>query len=269
MGLFDRRSNQTTAEVAASVGQSSGNPKGVQRSVTLVKGDSSAVDRATVDSAGSISLTKKFDKAGISLSKRSLTGIRAEAVLILDHSGSMTGDYRSGLVQTVVERALGFALQIDTDGKIPVIPFDSKVHKTVSVDLNNFSDIVDKKIYKPREMGGTVLAPALQKVIDMAKETDTMIFLIVVTDDSPNDREQVTELLKASAGYPLFVKVLCMVDSAYWEKLDDLKKGRLLDNLDAKKVTNIRELSDLEFADVMTDEYDVWIKDATDAGVLV
>jgi vWA found in TerF C terminus len=58
-------------------------------------------------------LVKRADKAGISLSKRGLDGIRAQAVMILDHSGSMHADYANGTVQTLVERALGFALQIE------------------------------------------------------------------------------------------------------------------------------------------------------------
>lgn len=104
--MFGRnRSTDTPSTVAAPA-----------RSVSLVKDPAGApaVDLDTL--TGHVDLTKRAQKAGISLSKRNLAGIRAQAVLILDHSGSMRDDYRSGTVQTLVERALGFALQIDVDG---------------------------------------------------------------------------------------------------------------------------------------------------------
>jgi hypothetical protein len=198
-----------------------------------------------------------------------LDGIRAEAVMILDHSGSMYEGYQGGMVQTLVDRALGFALQIDVDGKIPVIPFDSRLWPTVDVSLENYFGVVDREIFKPNHMGGTTLAPALEVVLQMAKETTSPIFLIIVTDDSPGDRDRVTALLKELKLYPVFVKVLSLIDAHYWNKMDDLVVRGRVDNIDAKQVLDPIGINDLPFADLMTDEWSSWIAEAKSAGILV
>ncbi|WP_280412584.1 VWA domain-containing protein [Nocardia asiatica] len=262
MGLFSRNPSQSTAALATEYAAA-------PRTVRLVKGNGPAVSRANVQNAGGVDLLKKFDKAGISLSKAGLDGIRAEAVLILDHSGSMHYGYRSGMVQTLVDRALAVALQIDGDGKIPVIPFDTKVWPTVDVTLSNYQDVVNREIFRPNQMGGTYLARALQIVADMAKTATSPLFVVIVTDDDPSDRPAVVQLLKQLKRYAVFVKVLTLVDAPFWDSMDDLDVPGLVDNLDAKRVHDPAGMSDLAFADVMVDEWHSWVQAATRAGILV
>lgn len=261
MGIFARNRGQSTAELAAEYAAA-------PRTVTLTKGSGPAVDRATVEQRGGIDLTKKFDKAGISLSKAGLDGIRAEAVMILDHSGSMSYGYQNGMVQTLVDRALAFALQIDGDGSIPVVPFDSRLWPTVDVNLGNFADVVNRKVFRPSEMGGTLLAPALRLVLEMAKAAESPLYVVIVTDDDPHDRAEVVRLLKDLKRYAVFVKVLTLVPAPFWDSMDDLDVPGLVDNLDAKRVQNPAAMTDLAFADVMVDEWQSWVAAATTAGIL-
>jgi hypothetical protein len=238
--------------------------------ISLVK-DPTGAPAVDITNLGSdhIDLAKRAQKAGISLSKRGLGGIRAQAVLILDHSGSMRNDYKNGTVQTLVERALWFALQVDVDGEIPVIPFDTKVKKTVPVNLRNYQGIVDSEIFKRRDMGTTDLAAALDVLKEMAEKTDAPIFAIIVTDGSPNNRPATTKIVCELADYPVFLKFLAIQPVDYLQELDDLDSSkRRVDNADAKFVTNPAVMSDLEFADAMVDEWDTWIKAATEAGII-
>jgi hypothetical protein len=240
------------------------------KTISLVKDPTgaAAVDITNLGSAH-VDLAKRAQKAGISLSKRGLGGIRAQAVLILDHSGSMRNDYKNGTVQMLVERALGFALQVDVDGEIPVIPFDTKVKKTVPVNLRNYQGIVDSEIFKRRDMGTTDLAAALDVLKEMATKTDAPIFAIIVTDGSPNNRRATTKIVCELADYPVFLKFLAIQPVDYLQELDDLDSSkRRVDNADAKFVTNPAAMSDLEFADAMVDEWDTWIKAATEAGII-
>ncbi|WP_043654535.1 VWA domain-containing protein [Nocardia thailandica] len=261
MGIFTRTRPQATAEVAASV-------QAAARTVTLTKGTGPAVSRTTVAAAG-VDLAKKFDKAGISLSKAGLDGVRAEAAMILDHSYSMDSGYRRGMVQQLVDRALAFALQIDGDGRIPVIPFDSRVWPTVEVTLDNYAGVVDRDIFRPNQMGGTYLAAALEVVLDMAKTTTAPLYVVIVTDDDPTDRPQVTRILQELKRYPVFVKVLTLVNAPYWDSMDDLEVPGLIDNLDAKQILDPAGITDLAFADAMVDEWHTWVQAATAAGILV
>lgn len=243
----------------------------VAHSVSLVKDPNGApaVDLEKLDQSGHVDLTKRARKAGISLSKRDLAGIRAQAVLILDHSGSMHNDYKSGVVQILVERALGFALQIDLDGVIPVIAFDSRVWPTVEVGVHNYQGVVDRDIWHRNAMGSTDLAAALTELRDMVEATDAPVFAIIVTDGAPNSKPATTKLVCELAGYPVFLKFLAIQPVDYLQDLDDLDSSkRLLDNCDAKFLPDPAAMSDLAFADAMVDEWDTWITAAQRAGVL-
>lgn len=224
------------------------------------------------------SLVKRAEKAGISLSKRGLDGVRAQAVVILDHSGSMFQDYASGTVQTLVERALGFALQIDVDGVVPVIPFDHDVRPSIDVGVHNYAGVVDRDIWQRGSMGSTNLAGALDALKGMAEKTDAPIFAIVICDGSPNSKPATTKVVCELAEYPVFLKFLAIKPVDYLQDLDDLPSGstgmfrrgasRLLDNVDSKFIPDPAGMSDLAFADAMVDEWDTWISAATTAGVL-
>jgi von Willebrand factor type A domain. len=248
--------------------------KKAARTVTLVKdpNGTSAVNLSKVREAGHIDLAKKADKAGISLNKRGLEGIRAQAFLVLDYSYSMLDDYRNGNVQTLVERALGFALQIDLDGEVPVIPFASQALPTIAVNLNNYQGVVDRELVQKHRMGSTDLAGGLQVVLDAAKTTDSPIFCIVVTDGAPDSKPAAVKVVAEMSKYPVFIKFLALNEIEFLRKLDDDMAGKsLIDNVDTKFSSGDLDLlggTDLKFADAMTDEWDTWIKAAFTAGVL-
>jgi vWA found in TerF C terminus len=242
----------------------------IRKTISLVKDPSGApaVDLSKLGD-GSVNLVKRAQKAGISLAKRDLAGIRAQAVLVLDHSGSMRSDYRDGTVQTLVERALGFALQIDVDGTIPVIAFDSRVWPAVDVTVDNYQGVVDREVWHRKAMGTTNLAAALDEVEKIAVNSDGPVFAVVVTDGAPNSRPAATRAVCRLASYPVFVKFLAIRPVDYLQTLDDLDGSkRLLDNVDAKFLPDPGGMSDLAFADAMVDEWDTWIAAATAAGVL-
>lgn len=246
----------------------------VARTVNLTKDPAGApaVNLTKVRDGGHLDLAKRAEKSGIALGKRGLAGIRAQALLVLDHSGSMYQDYASGAVQTLVERALGFSLQIDVDGTVPVIPFDSRILPTVNVGVDNYAGVVDREIWRGRDMSSTNLAAALRVVKREAEHTQTPIFCTVVTDGEPDNRPDTTNIVCDLSRYPVFVKFLALKPVAYLNELDDLDGSkRLLDNVDAKPSTadlDLLSCSDLQFADAMADEWDSWIVAAQKAGVL-
>lgn len=267
MGIFGNNKSKTTQQVADETGRRTGIGNAPSRSVSLVKQVGPANDRNNVENRGGVDLAKKFDKAGVSLSKRGLDGIRAEAIMLLDHSASMDYDYQTGTVQTLVERALGFALQIDTDGTIPVIRFDSGVRNAINVHIDNYRSITQTKLYERNKMGSTNLTAALDELLKIAKTTTAPIFAIIITDGQPNDKVTATQRVRELAGYPVFLKFLAIKPVRYLQELDDMGR-RLIDNADAKYIPEPDTMSDLAFADAMTDEFDTWITAAQTAGVL-
>lgn len=229
----------------------------------------SAVSLDEIESKGGISLRKKTEAVGISLKKKNINGIRAQVVLLLDHSGSMYSDYENGQVQLLTERFLAFGLQVDEDGTIPVIPFDFSAKSAIDVNLSNFSNIVKEKIYKPREMGTTNLTDALKELKKIVETSDSPVYCGIITDGQPDDTNSTTQLIKELSQYPVFIKFLAIQKVAYLQDLDDLSDSeRLLDNVDSKFFGNVSSVSDEDFADAMADEWDSWTKKATEKGVL-
>jgi hypothetical protein len=186
-------------------------------------------------------------------------------------------DYSNGNVQRLVERALGYAFQLDSDGQIPVLAFDGDLWPAVIVDQSNYVGIVESAIWHPKKMGRTRYGPVLKDLLKEAESTSEPIFAIIVTDGSPNDRAQATRLVIELARYPVQIKFLAIREVDYLAELDDLEERhpgmRLLDNVDAKFFDGIDcpllgDITDLQFADAMADELDTWVADATAKGVL-
>ena len=282
MGFLDRFKKSSPA-AAESPGYSAATPPsaavninpGPARRVPLRVGNAPAVDRTTVEQAAKaislakpdgISLTKAYDRVGVSLSKRDLTGIRAEAVLLLDHSGSMYGDYRNGNVHNLVLRSLAFALQIDADGKIPVIRFDSRPRPPVEVTMSNAANIMDH-LYDRDQMGSTDLTGALEMLREIAQDTDAPIFALVITDGQPNNASTATKLVTDLARYPVFLKFIAIDQVPYLEHLDEMP-GRLVDNANAQFIPRPAAISDADFAEKAVVEWDLWVKAALAAGIL-
>ena len=231
-----------------------------------------AVNLDKVAAAGHVNLAKTAGVVGVSLRKRGLAGMRGRVIVVLDHSGSMHSDYRSGVVQQLLLRTLAFGLQIDTDGSIEVVPFDSRVWPTVVVDTGNHQRVVEKSIWHPNDMGRTDLAAALDNVRRLAEKTDEPIVCVVITDGNPDSKPEATRVVCDLARYPVFLKFLAIRDVPYLQELDDLEQvkpgARLLDNVDAKTINDPAGMSDSDFAEAMTDEWDSWLAAATAAGVV-
>lgn len=265
MGFFNSLSNAVNN--AAPTGPVD---KTVAKSVPLVKDASgaAATNLNTIESTGGVTLRKKTEAVAVSLRKRDMSGIRAQVMVILDHSGSMSYDYNSGKVQDLVDRFLAFGLTVDVDGEIPVVPFDSTVKRTVNVNMSNYQGVVQRDIYRPYEMGGTNLTAALEVVRDEAKKATTPLFVAVITDGDPNDKHSARELVKDLSRYPVFIKFLAVQSVPFLDELDDMTDAeRLLDNVDTKSYQN-GTVTDEQFAEDMTDEWNTWVAAALAAGVL-
>jgi hypothetical protein len=230
-----------------------------------------AVDLDAIKAAGHVELAKSAGTVGVSLRKRGLSGMRGRVIVVLDHSGSMAGDYRTGVVQTLLARTLAFGLQIDSDAAVEVIPFDYGVWPTSMMRLDNYEQAA-KAIWRPQAMGSTNLAAALDRVRDQAGDTPEPIVCVVITDGNPDDRNATTKVVCDLARYPVFLKFLALRSVPYLTELDDLEQtrpgARLLDNVDSKTIADPAGISDTAFAEAMTDEWDSWLIAAQAAGVL-
>ncbi|MBK2612504.1 TerD family protein, partial [Klebsiella pneumoniae] len=86
-----------------------------------------------------ISLAKK---ASVSLAKHKLETVEARVAFVLDASGSMTGQFKKGHVQSVLDRIAVLSVQFDDDGTMDVWGFAERHKKYPDVTLDNLDGYV-------------------------------------------------------------------------------------------------------------------------------
>lgn len=249
------------------------------------KGGGLLVDK--VDTAGKLAIEK-----GLDITRK------AACQLVVDCSGSMAGEFRSGSVTDAIQRVLAFCCIVDDDMAVPVIPFDQSLQRPFEVDLSNF-----QTAGRHLGPGGTTgLHLALRYAVENAGHADVLSgggggggllgrfgkgrsggsgsgssvampsFITVITDGRPNDPRACEQILVAASNRAIFWQFLFVGhDEEGWrwlEELDDNLRGRHFDCIDAKRFGSLGSVSDRDFYDAMLDEYPSWLKTAESLGVL-
>lgn len=223
-----------------------------------------------VQATGSVSLTKKFEAAGVSLEKSGLVGQRAEVILVLDVSGSSRQLFKRGYPE-LVERFLAAALHFDDDGTIPAYLFDTSLHEAPDITLANFQTWTGE-VFKRRDIwGGTMYAPPIEAIARTLTRGKAMpTYVAFVTDGGNFDRRPTSKALQAISGLPAFFGFMAVgreKDFPFLQKLDDLK-GREVDNASFFATPDPLAMSDDEFYAKIMKEFPQWIEDARMAGIL-
>jgi hypothetical protein len=224
----------------------------------------------------------------IDLKKRAGIGknSKAQVVLALDFSGSMSSLYGNGTVQDTVERILPFGLAFDDNGEVDAYIFEDKYNKIKEpITLNNLDGYVDTYISGKYEMGGTSYAPVLNGVMkDFAlaksggflgfggKQETTMeypVYVIFITDGENFDKSETEKVIREMSAKGFFVQFIGIGNSSFsfLEKLDDLT-GRTLDNANFFKVSNLKSMTDDTLYQGLMKEYPQWLLQAKDAGLV-
>jgi stress response protein SCP2 len=218
-----------------------------------------------------VSLAKK---ASVSLEKKSLSNETAKVILALDISGSMSGRYRNGSVDRLVQRVLGLGLNMDDDGTIEVYAFGSGAYRIGVADIDNYKNFVSDMLRKRSLEGSTHYG----KVIEMIRkdmwpnENKTPVYVMFVTDGDTQDRSLTEKQVREASKEGIFWQFMGINDSSYsggfnfLEKLDDLS-GRYVDNCDFFSVRSSDDLSDEKLYDKMMGEYPGWLKTARNKGI--
>ena len=217
-----------------------------------------------------VNLTKT---AAISLEKTGLTGQRAAVYLVVDRSYSMAGFYRDGSVQLLAEQALGLSANLDDDGIVPLIMFDSAPYQAAEIRLDNYTgQIANWHQLNGGEptMKGTQYAPAMAAVIDHYQRSGAADPALVVfqTDGDPQDRDATERMLRNVSGLPVFWSFLGYGHNINFLKKLDTLRGRQVDNASFFHAPNPHTVTDSELYDGLTHEYADWLGAATAAGVI-
>lgn len=216
-------------------------------------------------------LVSLIKAASVSLEKRGLGEAQYRVNLVLDISGSMYDEYRSGSVQALAERALALAARLDDDGEVEVYLFGLKAHRKGALSLGNVAGFVARMDIQLE--GGTHYSPVMTLIRDDARAEGHRLptLVLFITDGGTSNRPAVVKQMMEAAHEPIFWKFMGIeagrVDFDFLEKLDDLK-GRRVDNADFFRVPAPIRIPDGELFEKLVNELDSWQRDAKQQGIL-
>ncbi|GAA0514340.1 VWA domain-containing protein [Deinococcus depolymerans] len=226
------------------------------------------LEKAEATSPHLVSLIKT---ANVSLEKRGLGEALYRVNLVLDISGSMSREYRSGAVQALAERALALAARLDDDGQVDVYLFGIRAHRAGSLSLDNARGFVDRLNVKLE--AGTHYSPVMQLVREDARQAGgtTPTLVLFITDGGSSNRDAVIRQMTDASHEPIFWKFMGIdqggVNFNFLEKLDDLR-GRAVDNADFFSVPAPITIPDAPLFDLLVNELDTWQAAARAARIL-
>lgn len=222
--------------------------------------------------AGLVSLVKT---AAVSLEKKGLTGLRAAVYLVVDRSYSMRRYYSNGSVQHLADQALGLSVNLDDDGTVPLVLFDSKPYPVVEIQLDQYQGVVAEQHRRhggEDTMGGTQYTIAMRAVIEhyQASGATDPALVIFQTDGQPQDADATRLQLAHASTLPILWSFVGYgsEEVEFLQQLNTLA-GRLVDNASYFHAgADPKNLSDSTLYDGLLHEFGPWLTDARAKGVL-
>lgn len=231
-------------------------------------------------------------KASITLEKENLKSDVYRVVMVLDISGSMSGQFSSGRVQKLAEHALALGANLDDNAEVELYLFGINAHSCDSISLNNINGVINNLRFQFE--GGTRYAPAMAKVREDAKKEgySSPTLVLFITDGDNSDKSEATRQIVEASNEPIFWKFMAISDRSdnssggFLSKLfksdnsgnleDDFPFLQKLDTLSNRKVDNANffavdkniSLSDEELFAKLVEELGSWKQECKKLGIL-
>ena len=220
-----------------------------------------------------VDITKK---SLISLEKNNLLDIKARVALVLDYSGSMSQQYKSGEVQQVLNRIMPLALNFDDDGSFECWAFAEKALHLNDVNLDNLNNYIasEQGGYKKWNAGaGYNNEPAvLEEVLHyFIKESpsNVAVYIVFISDGGVSEARKIKKILQEASSQPIFWQFVGIGGRNYGvlEKLD-IMEGRVVDNCNFFKIDNIESTSESMLYDFLLQEFPIWLTEAKNKNIV-
>lgn len=228
-----------------------------------------SLDKVEQQAPGLVSLAKK---AAVSLDKAGVSGERAAVYLVADRSGSMASYYNTGAVQHLAEQVLGLSVNLDDDGTVPLIFFDSVAHPAVEVSLTAYRGVVGAEHQRLGGMGSTRYDLAMAAVVrhyQACGATDPA-FVVFQTDGEPDwgTEPLVQNALKSYSNLPIFWQFVGFGRKFDFLRQLDTMRGRTVDNAGFFAAgDDPAAMAPGDLYDRLMGEYPQWLAAARAAGI--
>ncbi|GMK39180.1 hypothetical protein PCCS19_22340 [Paenibacillus sp. CCS19] len=258
---LELEASETNAEVAAAS----------EQSTAVIEQAAPPVVEPEIAPRSTIDLRKKTVE--IVLKKKQLTDVVARVGVVLDISGSMTQQYRTGIVQDVVERILAIACKFDDNATLDVWVYDNEFSRMPSVQEGSLQHYVTKQILNNpsiHKFGWNNEPPVMEDVIrkyTIEESSDTPAFIIFINDGGV--LKSIKKVITRSAVLPIFWQFVGIGKSNFevLKRLDTMQ-GRVVDNANFIHWDRIDHVSDEELYDKLLNEFPQWLRAAKQKRIL-
>lgn len=209
---------------------------------------------------------------------------KAQVVLCMDFSGSMSSLYQNGYVQDVLERIVPVAMQFDDDQKFQLYLFhDEAIKVPLEVGVDNVAGLVNREILNKYDMGGTEYAPPIRMIkqhyctaskgfLGFGKKSDKLrnpVYVIFITDGENSDKAEAIKALQDISHHGVFFQFIGIGDASFTflRKLDDLP-GRFLDNANFLHIHDLGDITDEQLYSKLLVEFPGWVPQARARGLI-
>ncbi|WP_017223781.1 VWA domain-containing protein [Moritella dasanensis] len=215
-----------------------------------------------------VDLTKK---AKAEIDKQGLGTTKSQVVLVLDISKSMNRLFKSGVMQELIERILGLAINFDDDGCIDLMLFGTRAYQLPNVSVDDLDCYVEREILANYSIiEATRYATALEMIKNKYQGNSAEpVFVIFITDGNNSDKKESTDLITNLSKESIFFQFIGIGKESfpYLMKLDDLP-NRYLDNAGFAHINDIASIDDSALYSRLLNEYPDWIKSASEKGMI-
>lgn len=216
-------------------------------------------------------------------------GVKAQVVLALDFSGSMSTLYSNGTVQETLERVLPIGLAFDDNQEVDFYLFhDTYIKVDPSITMATIAGLA-AKIDRKYSKGGTNYAPVINKIIQEyrpitaevkagglrgmlgGKETKVEaakypVYVIMITDGANFDKEATKAAIIEASKLNIFIHFVGIGpdkgEFKFLEKLDSTLIGKALDNVSFMYIEDLNKISDDQLYRGFMKEFPNWFKQA-------
>ncbi len=211
---------------------------------------------------------------------KNAVGVRARVLVVMDKTGSMSREYKKGVVHRVIERMVPVAIQLDDDGALECYLYAESFYKLPDLRVENLSEWIAEWVHLSGKHGGLNYArigavndeiPILNEIIGGLRRGDPLPTLVLFfTDGGFHKKVPITELIRKAADFPAFFQFVGIGSAGRFgvlEKLDDLE-GRTVDNVGFFPVKDIDALDDGELYRLLLSEFPDWLQHARRLGIV-
>ena len=231
-----------------------------------------------------LSLSKREENFALSLSKKSITKITACVGAAFDVSGSMSDEYRSGLMTEFCARLMPLGLRFDDNGEIDNWAFDHGVHQIGAITKANYEQFVQNEV-APLVGGATNFAPVLQSIYThyfgrTEKQTTTTskgflgfgsksettevqipgtagdkpVYLLLQTDGDNSDKRETEALLAKLETTSIYIQFIGIGTDTNFRFIRDM--GDKFSNVGFFHIPNLNKITDDElYSNLINDEF--------------